>query len=93
MLYLGKFGDQRFWTGRIAQNSILKINLWGFPGKKHALPIKTCFGTKNSHRNHNTQVRIVFILRISGNFQTKNVCTVILHILDRTDCQKHNLQK
>ena len=53
---------------------------------------KTRFSTRNSHRNHNTQVRIDSIWRISVNFQTENVRTVILHILDRTDCQQDHLK-
>ena len=99
MMYFGKFSDQILPYGHcppFGQDGLPKtpFKKWfcgDFP-EKTRFSIKHIFLTKNSHRNHNIQVRIDSICCISGNFQTKNVCTVILHILDRTDCPKHHLK-
>ena len=41
---------------------------------------------------HNRCVRMDSTCLLLRNFQTRNIRIVILHILDRTDCQKHRLK-
>ena len=74
-----------FWTGRIAQNSILKIVLHSFPRKPK---IGNVFSPKIRPENHKSCVRMDSICEIRGKSETRKLRTVILHLLERTDCPK-----